>query len=54
MNLIIKLDICVDKTCFRLIKQNIGIVARSKWIVKKIKLRDFNTLKWNIEGLCGL
>lgn len=52
MNPIVNVDIYIDEICFLLLKKNVGILARSKWIVKKIKLRDFNTLKWNIEWLC--
>ena len=51
MNKICRLDIDVDKKCFELLRQKVHATFRAKWTVRKMALRDFNTLKWNIGDM---
>jgi len=48
MNKINRLDLEVDKKCFESLRQKVHPTFRAKWTVRKMALRNLNTLKWNI------
>lgn len=48
MNKIDRLDLEVDKKCFESLRQKVHPTCRAKWTIRKIELRIFNALKWNV------